>query len=39
MPRGLKGEKHPSDMIGAVVKVLHIAKGDIEDELTEDGKR
>ena len=38
MPRGLKGEKRPADVIGAAVKVMQIATGDIEDELTDDGK-
>ena len=38
MPRGPKGEKRPADVIGAAVKVMQIAIGEIEDELTDDGK-
>ncbi len=38
MPRGPKGEKRPGDVIGAAVKVMKIATGEIEDETTEDGK-
>jgi hypothetical protein len=38
MPRGPKGEKRPADAIGAAIKVAQIATGEIEDELTEDGK-
>ena len=37
MPRGPKGEKRPADVIGAAVKVMQIATGEIE-ETTEDGK-
>jgi hypothetical protein len=32
MPRGPKGEKRPADVIGAAVKVMRIATGEIEDE-------
>ncbi len=38
MPKGPKGEKRPGDVIGAAVKVMKIATGEIEDETTEDGK-
>ncbi len=38
MPRGPKGEKRPADAIGAAVMVAKIATGEIEDELTDDGK-
>ncbi len=38
MPRGPKGEKRPADAVGAAVKVAKIATGEIEDELTDDGK-
>ena len=38
MPKGPKGEKRPADVIGAAVKVMKIATGEIEDETTEDGK-
>ncbi len=38
MPRGPKGEKRPADAVGAAIKVAKIATGEIEDELTDDGK-
>ncbi len=38
MPKGPKGEKRPADVIGAAVMVAKIATGEIEDELTDDGK-
>ena len=38
MPRGPKGEKRPADVIGAAVKVMQIATGETEEELTDDGK-
>ncbi len=38
MPRGPKGEKRPADAVGAAVMVAKIATGEIEDELTDDGK-
>ncbi len=38
MPKGPKGEKRPADAIGAAVMVAKIATGEIEDELTDDGK-
>ena len=38
MPRGAKGEKRPSDVIGAAVMVGKIATGEIKDLTTEDGK-
>ena len=37
MPRGPKGEKRPADVIGAAVKVMQIATGEIEED-TDDGK-
>jgi len=37
MPKGPKGEKRPADVVGAAVKVMKIATGEIE-ETTEDGK-
>jgi len=37
MPKGPKGEKRPADVIGAAVKVMQIATGEIEDT-TDDGK-
>ncbi len=36
MTRGPKGEKRPADVIGAAVKVMKIATGEIEE--AEDGK-
>ena len=38
MPKGPKGEKRPADVIGAAVKVMQIATGEIAEELTDDGK-
>ena len=38
MPKGPKGEKRPADVIGAAVKVMQIATGEIEENLDEDGK-
>ncbi len=38
MPKGPKGEKRPADVIGAAVKVMKIATGEIEDDVDEDGK-
>ncbi len=38
MPKGPKGEKRPADVIGTAIKVAKIATGEIEDELTDDGK-
>lgn len=38
MPKGPKGEKRPGDVIGAAVKVMKIATGEIDDETTDDGK-
>ncbi len=37
-PKGPKGEKRPADAVGAAVMVAKIATGEIEDELTDDGK-
>ena len=31
MPRGLKGEKRPADVIGNAVHVMRIATGEIKD--------
>ena len=36
MPKGPKGEKRPADVIGAAVKVMQIATGEIEEDT--DGK-
>ena len=38
MPKGPKGEKRPADAVGAAVMVARIATGEVEDELTDDGK-
>ena len=38
MPKGPKGQKRPADVIGNAVKVMRIATGEDEDELTDDGK-
>ena len=38
MPKGPKGEKRPADVIGAAVKVMQIATGEVEDEVTDEGK-
>ncbi len=38
MPKGPKGEKRPADVIGAAVKVMQIATGEIEEDIGDDGK-
>lgn len=38
MPRGPKGEKRPTDVIGNAVKIAQIATGEIEDDVANDGK-
>ena len=38
MPRGPKGEKRPADVIGAAVKVMKIATGEIEEDADNDSK-
>ncbi len=38
MPRGPKGERRPADVIGAAVKVMRIATGEITDDVPDDGK-
>jgi len=38
MPKGPKGEKRPADVVGAAVKVMKIATGEIEEELDDEGK-
>ena len=38
MPKGPKGEKRPADVIGAAVKVMQIATGEIEENIGDDGK-
>ena len=38
MPKGPKGEKRPADVVGAAVKVMKIATGEIEEDIADDGK-
>lgn len=38
MPRGPKGEKRPADANQRAVMVARIATGEIEDQVTDDGK-
>lgn len=39
MPKGPRGEKRPTDVIGAAIKVGRLAVGDDEEELAaDDGK-
>ena len=39
MPRGPKGEKRPADVIGAAVKVMKIATGEIEETTDADDSK
>ena len=38
MPKGPKGEKRPADVVGAAVKVMKIATGEIEEDIGDDDK-
>lgn len=38
MPKGPQGQKRPADVTSNAVKIGQIATGEIDDELTEDGK-
>jgi hypothetical protein len=38
MPKGPKGEKRPADVVGAAVKVMQIATGEIEEDINDSGK-
>ena len=38
MPKGPKGEKRPADVVGAAVKVMKIATGEIDEDIDDDGK-
>ncbi len=38
MPKGPKGEKRPADVVGAAVKVMKIATGEIEEDVDDDSK-
>jgi hypothetical protein len=39
MPRGPKGEKRPADTNAAAVMVGKIATGELEDKVTDEGKK
>jgi hypothetical protein len=38
MPKGPRGEKRPTDVIGAAIKVGRLAVGDDTEEIKDDGK-
>ena len=38
MPKGPNGEKRPADVIGAAVKVMQIATGEIAEDIDDGGK-
>lgn len=38
MPKTPKGHKRPADVVSNVVHVMKIATGEVEEDLTEDGK-
>lgn len=38
MPKGPKGQKRPADVIGAAVKVMQIATGEIEEDIDDGGQ-
>ncbi|WP_339760064.1 RNA-binding protein [uncultured Hoeflea sp.] len=38
MPKGPKGQKRPSDAISRAVQIAQIATGEIEDDVSDDGK-
>lgn len=38
MPKGPRGEKRPADVIGAAVKVMKIATGQIDEDIDDEGK-
>ena len=38
MPKGPKGEKRPADVVGAAVKVMKIATGEIAEDVDDEGK-
>lgn len=38
MPKGPRGEKRPTDVIGSAIKVARLAVGDEEETLVDDGK-
>ena len=38
VPKGPKGQKRPADVVGAAVKVMKIATGEIEEDIDDDGK-
>ena len=39
MPKGPQGQKRPADVIGAAVKVMKIATGEVEETLAEKSGR
>jgi len=39
MPKGPRGEKRPTDVVGAAVRVAQISVGDIEDDRDSDKAR
>ena len=39
MPRGPKGEKRPADVIGAAVKVMKIATGEISEDIDDEPEK
>ena len=38
MPKGPKGQKRPTDVIGNAVHVMRIATGEVAETLADDGK-
>lgn len=34
MPKGPRGEKRPADVIGAAVKIMKIATGEVQEDLS-----
>jgi len=38
VPRGLKGERRPADVIGNAVHVMRVLTGEIEETVNDDGK-
>ncbi len=38
MPKGPKGQKRPTDVVGNAVHVMRVLTGDADDEAPDDGK-
>ena len=38
MPKGPKGQKRPSDVVGNAIKVAQLATGEADEEFDDDGK-